>query len=413
MPTQIDPTSLALKALSDPDAVLVQEQNYQYDLVSRETLLDKSVGKRIRFVETQPDGSEAIVEATLLSQPSQGTVVQLDDGRVLLHPPGRIILDGLPEGLVSRPSLLWRLDAARGGTYPTEVSYLTNGITWTADYVAVINEAEDAVDLTGWVTLDNRSGATYRDAELQLMAGDVRRVQEYQEVAVTYERPIVQRDAIGVPEPAFGQEAFFEYHLYTLDGRTTIGQNETKQMTLLAAADVGVRRRLVFDPQRRRTYGRGRQGGSTQEAGLSIMLEMKNTEANRMGMPLPKGKVRLYKSDARGNLQFLGEDLIDHTPRNEEVRLYVGDAFDVVGTQIVKDERRPASDTVEQDVEVSIRNRKETTTEVVVIARGYAEWSILQSNREFDRLDAHTAEFPVTLQPDEELTLTYTTRSSW
>jgi hypothetical protein len=143
------------------------------------------------------------------------------------------------------------------------------------------------------------------------------------------------------------------------------------------------------------------------------MLEFENTEANRMGMPLPKGKVRLYKSDARGNLQFLGEDLIDHTPRGEDVRLYVGDAFDVVGTQIIKTERRPGSDTIEQDVEVSIRNRKEASTEVAVIARGYADWSILNPSHEFTRLDAYTAEFPLTLAPDEEVTLTYTTRSTW
>jgi hypothetical protein len=419
VPAQIDPTSLALKALSDPDAVLVQEQNYQYDLISRATLLDKSVGDRIRLVRTRyEDGTQVpdIVEGVLLSQPSQGTVVQLDDGRVLVNPSGSIELASLPEGLVSRPSLLWRLDAARSGTYPTEVSYLTNGINWTADYVTIINEAEDAVDLTGWVTLTNQSGATYRDAELQLMAGDVRRVQQIENL-VSYERPIVQRDAIGAPRPAFGQEAFFEYHLYTLDGRTTIAQNETKQMTLLAAADVGVRRRLVFDPQRARRYGgyagNPGAGGATREAKLNVMLEFENTEENRIGMPLPKGKVRLYKSDARGNLQFLGEDLIDHTPRGEDVRLYVGDAFDVVGTQVVKTERRLGSDTIEQDIEVSIRNRKETSTEVVVIARGYADWSILAPSHAFTRLDAHTAEFPLTLAPDEEVTLTYTTRSTW
>ncbi|MEM1042119.1 MAG: hypothetical protein AAGI91_05765 [Bacteroidota bacterium] len=413
VPSQIDATSLALKALSDPDAVLVQEQNYQYDLVNQTTILDKSVGDRIRLVQTREDGSETTLEGVLLSQPSQGLVLQLDDGRVLLNPPGRIIVDALPEGLVSRPSLLWRLDAARSATYPTEVSYLTDGITWTADYVAVVNEAEDAVDLTGWVTLVNGSGATYRDAELQLMAGDVRRVQENVQVRGVQALSALN-DGLRAPEPAFGQEAFFEYHLYTLDGRTTVAQNETKQMTLLAAAHVGVERRLVFDPQRARRYSRGRgQGGGTQDAKLSIMLEWENTEANRMGMPLPKGKVRLYKADARGNLQFLGEDLIDHTPRNEDVSLYVGDAFDVVGTQIVKANRRPSDRISEQDIEVSIRNRKETSTEVVVVARGYGTWSVLGASHEFTTVDAYTAEFPLTLAPDEEVTVTYTSRSSW
>ncbi len=420
---QIDPTSLALKALSDPDAVLVQEQNYQYDLISHVTLLDKSVGERIRIRQTLPGGGVETVEGTLLSQPGQGTIIQLDDGRVLINPSGQIELAALPEGLISRPSLLWKVEATHSATYPTEVPYLTGGVHWEATYSAVIDEAEDAVDLSGWVTLTNTSGTTYRDAGLQLMAGDVRRVQE-EMYFDGYERPIIQRDVIGAPRvvgPNFGEASFFEYHLYTLDGRTTIAQNETKQLALLAAGGVGVRRRLAFDPHRRTNddgvlYSndyRANQGGSTQESKVNVILEVANTEANQLGMPLPKGKVRLYKSDERGNLQFLGEDLIDHTPRNEDVRLYVGDAFDVVGTRTVKAERRPNPRIVERDVEVSIRNRKEVAAEVFVVERGFAVWEVLDASHGFTRLDAHTAEAPVTVGPDEEVTLTYTTRTTW
>jgi hypothetical protein len=407
---QIDPTSLAIQSLSAPGALSVREQNYQYHLIGTQSVLDASVGQRVRLRRWngEPNGYE-YVEGTLISQPGQGRVVRLDDGRVLVDPTGEIELAGLPPGLLSRPSLLWHLNADRAGEHETQVSYMTNGITWKADYVAVVDDAETAVDVTGWVTLDNQSGATYREARLQLMAGDVRRAQD-RPPQVPREYDMMVAEAAAAPQ--FAEEAFFEYHLYTLDGATTIGQRETKQMELLSATDAGVRRRLVFDgggffyPVRRRPGA----GGATEELSAAIVLELQNTEENGMGMPLPAGTVRVYKADREGRLQFLGEDRIHHTPRNEKVRLYIGDAFDVVGTRRQVSERRLSDRVREYTVEVEVRNRKETPAEVAVVERVYGDWEMTAHSHDFEKLDAYTVEFPLLLGADETATVRYTVR---
>lgn len=425
---QIDPTSISFKSLTAPNAVAVREQNYQYDLLNPTSILNKSVGKTIRFKQVHPDGKVEILEGTLLNPPTavvgqtdaggggtvyQGLVIRLKDGRLILNPTGQIELNELPEGLVSRPSLLWKLDVDRAGTHNTQVSYLANGITWKADYVAVVNKDESMVDITGWVTIDNRSGATYTDAQLQLLAGDVRRVQEAPGMGgVPMDGMMMKRAAV----PQFEEEAFFEYHLYTLQGTTTVRDNETKQMTLLSAADVKVTRKLVLDAGRRwwiqgiRAPG---MGGDTQNVKLNIVVEMRNSKENNMGMPLPKGKVRLYKADDRGNLQFLGEDLIDHTPKDELVRLYIGDAFDVVGERKRTDYKQISDRVIEETYEITVRNHKETDVDVWIVEHFWGEWQILNSSHQYNKLDAHTVEFPVKVERNGAVKVTYTVRTKW
>jgi hypothetical protein len=415
----IDPTSVAIRSLTAPGAVGVREQNYQFDLVSPEALLEKSVGRTVRYVTTDAQGARRIVvEGTLLSPPSSGgVVVRTADGRFVLNPHGMVQVGDVTDGLVSRPSLLWTLDVAQAGEHETQVSYITSGMTWKADYVAVVREDETRVDLTGWVTLDNRSGATYRDARLQLMAGDVRRVQD----AVALEGLVVTARGDRMPPPpppapAFAQEAFFEYHLYTLDGTTTVANNETKQMSLLSATDVGVTRRLVFDVGAPWWMSRARQPGTgTSTAGdkLGIVLEVRNSRENRMGMPLPRGRVRVYKGDRTGSLQFIGEDLVDHTPRDETVRLYVGDAFDVVGERRVMDARQVSERVQEQTVQVSIRNHKDAAAQVAVVEHLQGDWEILRSSHRWEKKDATTVEFPLTVPRDGETVVTYTYRRRW
>ncbi len=406
---QIDPTSLAIKSRLAPGALTVREQNYQYDLIGTQSVLDAAVGQRVQLLRRI--GDQTVVESgVLLSQPGQGRIVQLDDGRVLVDPQGEIVLQEMPGGLVSRPSLLWHLVAARGGTHPTEVSYMTDGIGWRANYVAVVNEGETAVDLTGWVTLDNQSGATYRDAQLQLMAGEVRRVEPQRPQPLM--RAQMMEDAVALSK-GFEEESFFEYHLYTLDGKTTIANRETKQMTLLSAPGAGVRRRLVFDQQapwvayQRRRPG---SGAATTETSAAIVVELDNTQANRMGMPLPAGTVRVYKADARGHLQFLGEDEIGHTPRDEKVRLYIGDAFDVVGTRRVVEEKRLSDTLRETTIEVEVRNRKETAADVAVVEHLWGDWTVTARSHDFNRLDARTLEFPLRVGAGETVTVRYTAR---
>ncbi len=410
---QIDPTSLALRSLTDPEGLSVREQNYQYALIGTQSVLDAAVGRPIRLTRPLDGGRMETLDGVLISQPGQGRIIRLDDGRILVDPVGTIELAGLPPGLLSRPSLLWTLDAARGGAHRAEVSYMTNGMTWKADYVAVLRADERHVDIQGWVTLDNQSGATYRDASLQLMAGEVRRVQD--QPVVGYGNGVMMERAAAAP--AFQEESFFEYHLYTLDGQTTLENRETKQMTLLSAAEVGVRRRLVFDGGGYygwwRPRGRPGAGGATDELSAAIVVEVENTEANRMGMPLPAGKVRVYQADRRGNLQFLGEDRVGHTPRNERVRLYIGDAFDVVGTRRVVSDRRISDRETEQTVEVQIRNRKETPAEVAVVERLGGTWRMVTESHQHTALDAHTIEYALTLGPDATETVRYTVRTRY
>lgn len=425
---QIDPTSISFKSLTAPNAVAVREQNYQYDLLNPISILNKSVGKTVRFRQVLPDGKVEVLEGVLLNPPTavvgqtdagaggtvyQGLVLRLKDGRIVLNPTGQIELGELPEGLVSRPSLLWKLNVDRAGTHNTQVSYLANGITWKADYVAVVNQDETMVDLTGWVTIDNRSGATYRDAQLQLMAGDVRRVQEEPGFGGMRMDAMMVKSA---PAPQFQEEAFFEYHLYTLQGTTTLRENETKQMTLLSASDVRVTRKLVLDAGRRWWMQGIRQpgaGADTENVKLNIVVEMRNSKENNMGMPLPRGKVRLYKADERGNLQFLGEDLIDHTPEDEMVRLYVGDAFDVVGERKRTDYKQIANRVVEETYEITVRNHKESDADVWIVEHLWGEWQILQNSHPYNKVDARTIEFPVKVGRKGQVKVTYTVRIRW
>ncbi|MHB1462623.1 MAG: DUF4139 domain-containing protein [Armatimonadota bacterium] len=420
---KIDPTSISIKSLTAPTELAVREQNYQYDLLNPTSILSKSVGQTIRIKQMNPKGSATILEGKLLNPPVtvvantdaggggstyQGLVLQKSDGTLVLNPAGEVMIDALPAGLVSQPSLLWLLDVGKAGKHNTEVSYMTEGITWKADYVAVVNKDENALDLTGWVTIDNRSGATYKDANLQLMAGDVRRVQEQNAVYA----PRSRSAGLAMAAPGgFQEQSFFEYHLYTLDGQTTVAQNETKQMNLLSANNVKTNRRLIFDATK--VNRRPGQGGSTGEGKLAIMLEIKNDKASNMGMPLPKGKVRVYKADNNGALQFIGEDMIDHTPKDEMVRCYIGDAFDVVGTRTQTNMKQISDRVQETSYSVNIRNRKDVAVDATIVERFYNDWEIIEKSQDFKKIDSRTAEFPVSIPAGKEVTVTYTVRTNW
>lgn len=415
VPSRIDPTSLSLASLSQPGSVSVREQNYQYNLVSTQSVLDAAVGQRIRLVRQL--GERTVAEdGVLISQPGQGRIVRLDDGRVLVDPDGTIELTSLPDGLLSRPSLLWQLQSTAQGPQRLEARYLTDGITWKSDYVAVVNDDETSLDLTGWVTLDNQSGAAYRGAALQLIAGDVRRVQP-QQPRYRQREEVMYADGVAV-QASPTEEAFFEYHLYTFPTPTDIAERETKQMELLAAQNVGTARRLVVDASGSYFpfYRPVRPGATGEERSAAVVMTLANTDANRMGMPLPAGTVRVYKADTRGNLQFLGEDRIEHTPRGETLRLYVGDAFDVVGTRRVVVERRISDHERELTVEIEVRNRKQTAAEVDVVERAfYGEWRITSATvdgqpKPAERLDARTAQWSVTMPADATTTVRYTAR---
>ena len=392
----IEPSSVAFKSLTDPDSVVVREQNYQYDLVNSRTILDKSVGKRIKVRRVLDSGNVQEVEGTLLSTADNGLVIQTDKG-IILNPGGEIEVMELPQGLVSRPTLMWNLETDKPGAHRTEVSYLANQITWSADYVAVVDALDKHVDITGWVTLDNKSGTTYENASLNLMAGDVHRVQQREDMAMYGPAgPMASRKAA----PQFEEKSFFEYHLYTLQGKTTVKNKETKQLSLLTAANVPAKKVYVYD-------------GAQNDKKVNVLMEVVNSKDNNLGMPLPKGKVRVYKQESDANQHFIGEDMIDHTPKDEKVRLYLGDAFDIVGERKQTNERVISDRERESSFEISIRNHKDTPVTVVIVERLWGDWKVTQSSHTYNKKDANTLEIPVEIPKDGAVTVTYTERTKW
>ena len=402
---KIDPTSVAFKSLTDPEAVGILEQNYRYDLLSPSTLLEKFVGRKIRLTRVlERDGSEKEVvrEGTLLST-HQGRVVQFDDGEIAINPPGSISVAEVPENLLSKPTLVWLLRNQHAGPQEVEISYLTNGMNWKADYVAVLNQTDTAIDVTGWVTLDNQSGATYEDAALKLVAGDVRRVKEEPEQKLAFSRAM----AAGAARPQFEEKALFEYHLYTLGRRTTIAHRETKQMTLLEGRGAETEKIYAVEspPWAVQASVRG-----PAKRDVQVLIELKNSEENNMGMPLPAGRVRVYKDDDDGSLQLVGEDKIDHTPRDEKVRLLLGNAFDLVAERRKTDFRQIAADVHEMAYEVTLRNHKEEDVTIKVMEHVYGDWQILSKSHDFNKADVRTIVFPVKVPADGEVKLTYRVR---
>jgi len=392
----IDPTSVHFKSLTAPDACVVREQNFQYDLVNRARLLEKYLGKTITVRNEREGGGVTTITGTLLSAADQ-LVIQTDKGLVITNADS-VELPQLPAGLMIKPTLNWLLQCDKPGQHQVEVSYITNGMNWNCDYVAVVNAADDHADLNGWVTIDNQSGATYNDARLKLIAGDVRRVHE--------EPPMpkgVMMMARGAVADQFQEKAFFEYHMYTLDRRTTLRDRETKQVELLTAAGVPVRKLYFFDGQRQAT-------GEDQKGKAAVKLELVNSRETGLGMPLPKGKVRVYKADEDGSLQFVGEDLIDHTPKDEKVRLTLGEAFDVVGEWRQTNVRRISDNVSEVSVEIKLRNHKTDDIQVVCVEHSYADWEVTQETQGHTKRNATTFEYQVPVSHDGEATVTYTVR---
>ena len=287
---QIDPTSVLLRSLTDPAGLKILEQNYEYDLLSSEKLMEKYVGRKVRLYQS----NGTFQEATLLS--TRGPVYDIN-GQIHMGHFGSVVLPALPENLVSKPTLAWLLRNTRPVPQRVEASYLTAGISWKSDYVMLINAADSRADLTGWVTINNQSGATYRDAALKLVAGDINRAASRDDSRRAMEMA-AKAASPAAAERDFKSEGFFEYHLYTLDGRTTIKESQTKQLTLLSAADFPVEKHFIYYGAA--GYHRTQYGVPISNQKVGVYLDIRNTKENRLGVPLPKGKVRVYKADASG-----------------------------------------------------------------------------------------------------------------
>ncbi|MBI3564646.1 MAG: DUF4139 domain-containing protein [Elusimicrobia bacterium] len=392
---QIDPTSVHFKSLTAPDAVTVLEQDFRYDLASPDSILNRYLGKEIELERvTGRDGDKReTIKGTLLST-AGGRVLQ-SNGKILINPPGSPVLPELPEGLLTKPTLVWKLSASKGGEHQGEISYLTSGMSWSADYVLVVDKDDAKGDLNAWTTVTNNSGATYKDAKLKLVAGDVHRA------------PVPMRGgyAMGgmmakaaLREENMTEKTFFEYHLYTLARYVYDG---AQGVSWWGFGDSG-----YWDPNYGLSSGKK----------VSVFLEFQNKKADGLGIPLPKGRLRVYKKDDEGSLQFAGEDSIDHTPKDEKIRVKMGEAFDVVGERKRTDY---ASDLnkrrFEETFEVRLRNHKDADATVTVVEHLYrwTNWKIVDSSAKFAKKDAQTIEFEVPVKKDGEAVVTYTVKYSW
>jgi hypothetical protein len=399
---KIDPTTVHIKSPLNESSLNVLEQNYEYDLLSPQKLLEKFVGQKVQLATVNPETKrEEMVEATLLSTQG-GNIFQIGN-KIHIGHNGRVLLSKIPENLIPQPTLVWTLENKLSKPQKLEASYLTSGINWKADYVAVLNKLDTMTDLTGWVTIDNRSGATYQNAVLKLVAGDIHRVQG--QMRMDYARPMA---AAKEASPQFKEESFFEYHLYTLDRRTTIKDNQTKQMSLLEVNQVPLKKLFIFAGSPQDYYYPMNQGTNKQKIG--VFLELENTKKNSLGMPLPKGTVRVYKEDKEGSLQFVGEDRIDHTPKDEKFKIKIGEAFDVVGERIQTDYKRLGPNLFEVAFEVSLRNHKKEGIKVLVEEPIPGDWEMLSNSHPYEKLSAHLIRFDVPLAKDKEVKVKYRIR---
>jgi len=402
--SQIIPASVHIKSVINSDSLQVLEQNYEYDLLNPQKLLDKYVGKEVKLYTKNPyTEREEIVSATLLSN-NGGPIFRINNEITFGHP-GRIIFPGVPENLISKPTLVWLIENSLKEQQKVEASYLTNNINWRADYVLTLNDSDTGADLSGWVTIDNKSGTTYKDAKIKLVAGDVNRVKDEHEYKDKMMR-VAEMAAKAAPQ--FKEEEFFEYHIYTLQRPSTIKENQTKQIGLVTADSIPVRKELLYSGAAYYYYNRYGEAITDQKVG--VFIEIENKKDHHLGIPLPKGTVRVYKQDSEGSLQFVGEDSIDHTPKDEKVRVRLGDAFDVVGSRKQTDWKKIASDTYEAAFEISLRNHKKEDVVVKVIEPIPGDWTMLGSSHEYKKAEAFTAEFNIPVPKDKESKLTYRVR---
>ncbi|HEY7366260.1 MAG TPA: DUF4139 domain-containing protein [Methylomirabilota bacterium] len=395
----IDPTTLHLKSLTDAAGLRILEQNYEYDLLTSQKLIEKYVGRKVRLYQ-----GSSWIEATLLS--TNGPVFEIN-GQIHLGHHGQLVLPALPENLVSKPTLVWLLRNQAVAPQRIEASYLTSGITWKADYVLVLNPADTRTDLTGWVTIDNKSGATYTNAALKLVAGDLNRARDPRRDGRVMEMAAKASSGADASRD-FKAEGFFEYHLYTLDGRTTIKDNQTKQLTLMAASEIPVQKHFIYWGAQ--DYYRNQYGVPISNQKVGVYLEIKNAKEHRLGVPLPRGKVRVYKADTAGSQQLIGEDWIEHTPKDERVKLKLGEAFDVVGDRKQTDWKKIASHLWEVEWEVSLRNHKKEPVTVQVIEPVPGDWQVLHATHKANKVEAHTLRFDVPIAREGATTLTYRVR---
>ena len=418
--SSIDATSVSFVSLTDPNTTVL-EQNYVYDLVDTYALIRRFVDQVITV--TAEDGT--VYTGKLLSG-SDNIILQMDNGQVVVlntYTLRDIQFPALPDGLITRPTLRWLVSSPITGDQEIELTYLTGGISWTADYNVLLTTDKSALDLNGWVTLSNSSGTSYRDAQLKLIAGDVNRLPTYDEFMYMEDMAM---EARAVPaEPQVAQREFFEYKLYEINRPVTVGNNETKQVEFVTATSVPATTYYVYDASDA-FYGYyspivDTYYGFTGITDVQNYLEFTTSEEEGVGADLPAGRIRVYQEDVDGAALLIGENSIDHTPKGEKVNIYLGNAFDLVGERIQTDFRIISDTVMQESYQITLRNRKEgETVEIRVPERlfRWSNWEILSSTidgqtAEFTQKDSATIEFRVQVPAGGEVILTYTVQYSW
>jgi hypothetical protein len=404
----VNPATVHIRSLADADKLNVLEQDYEYDLLDANKMLDKFVGKEVTLVRAvQKSGSTEWEEtrATLLANNNGGPVWKIGNDIVTGMTPNGYRFSALPDNLYSRPTLVWMLSNTGARQQKIEASYLANNMSWNADYVMTVTRDDNAADLDGWVTLVNNAGTAFRDAQLQLVAGDLNRVAQ----------PTLSRMAMdsggraGAPAPPMTQESFSEYHLYTLTRRTTIADKESKQVSLLRASSFPVEKHFVVNGQSY-YYQRAMNPGAPAKDPVMVYYHFKNEEKTGLGMPLPAGTVRVYQADSHGGVLFIGEDRIAHTPKDESLDIHVGNAFDIVAERKQTDYKTISNRVHEMEYEITLRNHKDTPITVEVNEPIGGDWEMLKSSFPYTKTAAFAAQFKVPVAKDGTAVLTYRVR---
>jgi hypothetical protein len=428
----LEPDSAVLRDRRDPKGLRVLEQRYEGDPLSQGFLLRQNEGKVVAFQSLNPaTGKKEIVSGRVIRSgyapqqmavPDGGSTPIVEvDGRIQFSLPGEPLFDAPGPGALLEPSLVWNLWAGRAGDRTVELSYITPGVGWEATYNAVTSEKGDRFDLAGWVTLTNASGAEFKDARVKLMAGEVSRTRAARARIVMLEAAAIEAPP---PPPEVTERAFDEYHLYTLPRPTTLGNREVKQVEFCRGSDVPAARLYVYDGAQMGAYMgwnpemvRTRPDYGTQgNTRVLTMLEFSNSKASGLGLALPRGTMKVYRADADGSRQFIGESRIGHTAADETVRLFLGSAFDLAGERRQAGYRVDSSkENAEESFEIKVRNHKKEPVEVRVVEHLYrwSGWRIVTSSDPYEKTDSRTIEFRVKVPPDGERVVTYQVRYSW
>ncbi|MDP4219371.1 MAG: DUF4139 domain-containing protein [Bacteroidota bacterium] len=392
VPSRIDPTTVKITALKHPKDIGILEQNFEYDLVNQEKLLEKYIDKQITLTDDKGNRTDG----TLLS--SSGSQITLSSPTGILMFPNtnqyRISVPNLPEGLITKPTLIWNVKSNSAlNQEPLEVLYQTQGISWHAEYIVALADDDKSLDLTGWVSIDNKCGATFENAKLKLVAGKLNRVPPPGYAGNFAITPGLMGE---MDAKSFQERGLFEYHIYDLGRTTTIKDNEVKQLSLLEASKVKSEKTYTYRGQRN----------------AEVTIKFENTEKNNMGMPLPEGIVRVMKKDKDGSFEFVGEDRIEHTPRDEKITLKVGDAFDLLGEKTVTDSKS-TSHSSRETIQITLKNRKDEDVTIDALEDVGESWEIIKSSMDYEKKSSSEIIFHVPVKARSEQKVEYTILHTW